>query len=166
MYRTITDFTNDWKYESESTLKVFSALQDSMLNTKVHDRVRTAGVLAWHITHSIKEMMERTGLVIELKQQENYSGETAAELVRLYKLASDSLLSKIATNWTDVTLEQADNMYGENWKRGTTLSVLVNHQIHHRGQLEVIMRICGLRVPGIYGPANEDWASMGMPAMQ
>jgi hypothetical protein len=26
------------------------------------------------------------------------------------------------------------------------------------------MRQAGLKVPGIYGPAREDWASMGMPA--
>lgn len=166
MYNSINDFANDWKYESESTLKIFSALQDSMLTTKVHERVRTAGILAWHITHTLKEMMERSGLVIDLKHQESYNGETVAELVASYKQASESLLTQITSHWTDTTLQQEDNMYGEMWKRGITLSVLIHHQIHHRGQLEVIMRICGLRVPGIYGPANEEWAAMGMPAME
>lgn len=166
MYHTLNDFINDWNYESKCTLKVFNALQDDMLNTKVHEKVRTAGVLAWHITQSIKEMMERTGLKVEIEDHDQYPDWTVAALLENYQKASASLVSQLGANWNDATMEQVDNMYGENWKRGVTLSVLVNHQIHHRGQLEVVMRMCGLLVPGIYGPANEEWASMGMPAMQ
>lgn len=54
MYHTLNDFINDWNYESKCTLKVFNALKDDMLNTKMHEKVRTAGVLAWHITQSIR----------------------------------------------------------------------------------------------------------------
>ena len=57
-------------------------------------------------------------------------------------------------------------MYGMSWKRGTTLSILVNHQAHHRGQMTVLMRQAGLMVPGVYGPAKEEWASMGMESME
>ena len=28
--------------------------------------------------------------------------------------------------------------------------------------MTVLMRQAGLRVPGIYGPAREDWSGMGM----
>ena len=52
-------------------------------------------------------------------------------------------------------------MYGESWKRGFTLDVLVRHQTHHRGQMTVLMRQAGLRVPGVCGPAREDWAAYG-----
>ena len=38
-------------------------------------------------------------------------------------------------------------MYGEMWKRGTTLGVIISHQIHHRAQLTVVMRLNGLKVP-------------------
>ncbi len=53
-------------------------------------------------------------------------------------------------------------MYGEKWTRGVTLQVLVNHQIHHRAQMTVVMRLLGLGVPGVYGPAKEEWSSYGM----
>jgi uncharacterized damage-inducible protein DinB len=53
-------------------------------------------------------------------------------------------------------------MYGQMWVRGKTLGVLVTHQIHHRGQLTVLLRLAGLKVPGVYGPAKEEWAKMGM----
>ena len=49
-------------------------------------------------------------------------------------------------------------MYGEKWRERKTLGVLVTHQIHHRAQLTVVMRLAGLKVPGVYGPAKEEWA--------
>ena len=38
----------------------------------------------------------------------------------------------------------------------------LSHQTHHRGQMTVLMRQAGLTVPGVYGPAREEWAAMGM----
>ena len=55
-------------------------------------------------------------------------------------------------------------MYGEQWPRGTTLLALILHQTHHRAQMTVLMRQAGLAVPGLYGPAREEWAAMGLPA--
>lgn len=54
-------------------------------------------------------------------------------------------------------------MYGMQWTRDTTLNCLVRHEIHHRAQMTVLMRQAGLRVPGVYGPAREDWAPAGFP---
>src|SRR5947208_1276457 len=51
MYRSINDFLSDWKYESESTLKIFKILTDESLSKKFHEDVRTLGFLSWHITH-------------------------------------------------------------------------------------------------------------------
>jgi hypothetical protein len=34
MYRIIKDFAEDWKYESEATLKVFKILLKNLLNKK------------------------------------------------------------------------------------------------------------------------------------
>jgi uncharacterized damage-inducible protein DinB len=44
------------------------------------------------------------------------------------------------------------------------LRVLIQHEVHHRGQMTVLMRQAGLEVPGVYGPAREEWAACGMPA--
>ncbi len=55
-------------------------------------------------------------------------------------------------------------MFGMMWPRGLTLQVLIRHEIHHRAQMTVLMRLAGLRVPGIYGPSREEWAERGMRA--
>ena len=91
---------------------------------------------------------------------------TAKEIVDAYKEASENLLNAIKANWNDESLSVEDDMYGEMWKRGTTLGVIISHQIHHRAQLTVVMRLNGLNVPGVYGPSKEEWTSYGMPAQE
>ena len=53
-------------------------------------------------------------------------------------------------------------MYGATWPRSFTLFVLIGHEIHHRGQMTVLMRQAGLKVPGIYGPSYEEWVNYKM----
>jgi len=166
MYRKLEDFINDWTIESESTLKVFNNLTDESLTKKVDDNVRTAGRLAWHITTSIGEMAHRTGLTFKTVDSNSSIPATAKEIVDAYKEASENLLVAIKSNWNDNTLSVEDDMYGGMWKRGMTLGVIISHQIHHRAQLTIVMRLNGLAVPGIYGPAKEEWTSYGMPAQE
>lgn len=166
MYYKISDFISDWTYESESTIKVFSNLTDESLSKKVHEKVRTAGKLAWHITTSIPEMMNRTGLKIESVKEDSLIPATVSELVNAYKSVSEALITQVKANWNDESLLKEDDMYGEMWAKGKTLSILLIHQIHHRAQLTIVMRMLGLKVPGVYGPSNEEWAAMGMPAQE
>lgn len=166
MYRKLEDFIKDWTIESESTIKIFNNLTDESLTKKVNENVRTAGRIAWHITTSIAEMAHRTGLTFKTVDENSLLPETAKEIVDAYKEASENLLSEIKANWNDETLNIEDDMYGEKWKRGTTLGVIISHQIHHRAQLTVIMRLNGLNVPGVYGPSKEEWTNYGMPAQE
>lgn len=166
MYRKLEDFINDWTIESESTIKIFNNLTDESLTKKVNEKIRTAGRLAWHITTSIGEMAHRTGLTFKTVDSNSSIPATAKEIVDAYKEASSNLLDAIKSNWNDETLLIEDDMYGENWKRGTTLGVIISHQIHHRAQLTIVMRLNGLKVPGVYGPAKEEWTSYGMPAQE
>lgn len=166
MYLKLEDFINDWKYESESTLKVFNNLTDESITKIVNENVRTAGRLAWHITTSIGEMASRVGL--NFKADDPYSPvpAKAKEIVSAYKEASENLINSIKSNWNDDTLFVEDDMYGEFWKRGSTLAIIISHQIHHRAQLTVVMRLNGLKVPGVYGPSKEEWTTYGMPAQE
>jgi len=166
MYYKLHDFVKDWTYESESTLKVFNNLTDESLTKKVNENVRTAGRLAWHITTSIGEMAHPTGLKFKTVDENSSVPATAKEIVDAYKEASENLLSEVKDKWNDETLLKEDDMYGEKWAKGTTLKILISHQNHHRAQLTVVMRLAGLKVPGVYGPSKEEWTSYGMPAQE
>ncbi|RPI13910.1 MAG: hypothetical protein EHM58_17545 [Ignavibacteriae bacterium] len=165
MYYKIEDFLKDWEYESGATLKILSALDDDSLRTQVYENGRTLSYLAWHITISLGEMMSKTGLRIDGPAEDSMPPEIAKEIKITYEKAANSLMEQIK-EWSDDTLLNEDEMYGEKWKRGTTLGVLITHQIHHRGQMTVLMRQAGLKVPGIYGPSYEEWAAYGMQPMK
>ena len=165
MYRTIDDFLSDWKYESEATLKVFKNITNDSLNKKDNENVRTIAVLAWHITTTVREMLTKTGLQIAGPEEHSKPPVTIAEIISAYQATAKSVTETVENKWTDATLQEEVNMYGQQWKNGVTLDILIKHQTHHRGQLSILMRQAGLIVPGIYGPAKEEWAEMNMPAM-
>jgi len=107
-------------------------------------------------------MMMRVGFKFDGPTEKDPVPKTA-DMIDVYKKYAESLMNQIKADWTDETLEQEDDMYGMKWKRGLTLRILINHEIHHRGQLTVLMRQAGLKVPGVFGPAKEEWADNGMP---
>jgi uncharacterized damage-inducible protein DinB len=164
MYRHIEDFLADWVYESQATLSVLRALSDAALSQRVTPAGRSAGKLAWHIAQSVAGMGQETGLTVAGPAEADPIPAAAAEIAARYGEAACALSGAVKGQWTDELLLGEIPMYGEMWPRGKALSALIRHEAHHRGQLTVLMRQAGLVVPGVYGPAREEWAAMGMPA--
>ncbi len=165
MYRKIEDFQRDWTYEAEQTVKLFQNLTDESLNQKVTEDGRSLGFLAWHLTLTLGEMPGHVGLIVDAPSLEAEVPASASEIVAAFEKAAKSVKEVVGKDWTDADLETEDAMYGETWKRGLTLLYLMLHQAHHRGQITVLMRQAGLPMVGIYGPAKEEWAAMGMAAL-
>jgi len=166
MYRLIKDFLVDFKYESESTLKLLENLTNESLNQPQHENIRTIGFSAWHIVFSLGEMMKSAGIEIEMPAQHEDHPENAKEFVDWYKKSAQSLVTELPKHWRDENLDEKINMYGEQWKKGIVLSIILMHQCHHRGQLTILMRLAGLKIHGIYGPAKEEWQAMNLPPMK
>ncbi len=162
MIRKIADFERVWQMELEATQKVFKHITTKSLDQVVHPDIRSLGRLAWHIVTSIPEMAGRTGLRLAGPDEKAPIPATAKEVFDAYNATAISVLEQVKKSWTDADLLVEDEMYGEKWARGLTLQVLVHHQIHHRAQMTVVMRLLGLSVPGVYGPAKEEWTSYGM----
>jgi uncharacterized damage-inducible protein DinB len=163
MFRRISDFAATWEHERDGTLRILRALDDPSLAQEVGPGYRTLGRLAWHLTTTLGEMLERTGLKVAAPAHESPVPKSAAEIARAYEAASLSVLDQVK-GWSDAALETEDDMYGERWPRGVTLQALVAHQAHHRGQMTVLMRQAGIEVPGVYGPSRGEWGALGMPA--
>jgi uncharacterized damage-inducible protein DinB len=162
MYTSIDSFLTHWQYESEVTQRLLDLITDDALGQAITPGGRTLGRLAWHIAQTLPEMMARTGLHVSGLGEHDPVPATASAIAQAYRDASASLVEQLKAHWTDATLAEMDDMYGESWSRSQTLMALVSHQTHHRGQLTVLMRQAGLPVVGVYGPVKEDWAQMGM----
>ena len=164
MFNSIEQFAKTWSQEMKFTQSVMDALTDQSLPQAVKDDHRTLARMAWHIVGSIPEMTSHVGLKLDGPDPSASVPVIAQEIKDAYKKVSEGLLKAIKADWNDATLEQEDDMYGEQWKRGSTLHILMLHEIHHRGQMTVLMRQAGLSVPGVYGPSREEWDAYGMPA--
>ncbi len=161
MFNTIAEFEGAWLSEVASTRKVFQALTDDSLAQSVAGGHRTLGRIAWHITTTIPEMMRLTGLKLGQLEPDAPVPDSAEEIDRMYAAAAGALMDEVRIGWQDDTLGVEDDLYGEKWQRRFTLQALIHHQVHHRGQMTILMRQAGLKVPGIYGPAKEDWSQYG-----
>lgn len=164
MIRKLEDFLTNWKHESDSTLKLFNTLTDESLNQKVYDEGRTLGKLAWHIVVTLDEMIGKTGLQFSATPHDAPQPKTAKEISEAYRASSDAMVQAIKEQWTDETLLEEKDMYGDTWNVATILQVLISHQTHHRGQITVLMRQAGLAVPGMYGPSREEWLAFSEEA--
>jgi len=164
MFRQLDDFLAAYEQLSGSTTRLFARLTDESLAQAITDEHRTVGQIAWHIVVTVPEMMNRTGLGISGVDFESPPPSTSAELVEGYEKVTAELVDAVKTKWNDDTLLETDDMYGQQWQRGFTLTALIQHEIHHRGQLAVLLRQAGQQIPGLFGPSKEEWAQFGMEA--
>ncbi|MFD0697556.1 DinB family protein [Paenibacillus sp. GCM10027628] len=162
MFTTIQAFIDEWSYESKATQRVLDTLTDASLKQRIAPDFRTLGQLGWHIATTTHEMLSRTGLKFEAPEGEELAPDSARTIAETYRHAAAGLTDAIRSQWTDASLAETVDMYGEMWPNGLTLRILISHEIHHRGEMIVLMRQAGLRVPDIYGPTREDWLDRGM----
>jgi uncharacterized damage-inducible protein DinB len=162
MYYKISDFISEFDLETDATLKVMNNLTDKSLNQMVTEKGRSLGKIAWHITCAFGEMGS-TALLEVYRADEKPMPASAKTIAEEYSKSAASLKAAVLKKWNDDSLNDQINMYGQTWNKSQVLSALLVHQMHHRGQMTILMRQAGLKVPGVYGPAYEEWETMGMP---
>ena len=161
MFRKVDDFLKAYEYQVEGTNKVFALLDDANMKQTVVPGHRTLRDMAWHIVVTVPEMMNRTSLGMGSVDHESAPPDSPAAIQDGYRKVTKELMGALKAKWTDATLLETDDMYGETWVRGATLSALLLHEVHHRGEMIVLLRQAGAKVPGLYGPSQEEWSQYG-----
>jgi uncharacterized damage-inducible protein DinB len=160
MYNTIADFVQDWNRESGNSLKVERALTDPSLAQKVDPEGRSLGQLAWHMVGMIGLVASAVGLEIDAPPRGTEAPASAAAIADAYEKAARSLGEQATKKLKDEKLSTEVPLFGRTLSIDMALQSLVRHQIHHRGQMTVLMRQAGLAVPGVYGPSREESAAL------
>ena len=86
-------------------------------------------------------MINKTGLYVKGPAENSAVPSSMKEILLAYDEAGLSLMEELKAKWTDKSLEESDEMYGNIWKRGFTLTALIAHQTHHRGQMTVFIQV-------------------------
>lgn len=166
MFRHLADVASIWSMEAEKTFQILDAIPEAQAHAAVTPEHRDLQRLAWHLCESLAEMPAQMGLHLE-----GFPGEpwktpppaTLAEIRKVYATLSEAFLTALK-GLNNMALAATYPYYGETWTGAFALWVMVAHQTHHRAQMTVVMRQAGLKVPGIYGPAMEEWGHMNLPA--
>jgi len=166
MYRDLKDLLEDWKEESQATLKVFEKIPDAALAQKIPGYDRTLGKVAWHITQTMTEMGKLASIFDEDDLSEKPIPAATAEIISAYKEKASHIEKVITEKVKPESLFIPMELYGEKWELRKVFYVLLKHQTHHRAQMTVLMRQAGLAVPGVYGPSKEEWVSYNMPPQE
>ncbi|MDM5350153.1 DinB family protein [Lysinibacillus sphaericus] len=164
MFQTVEHFLQSWTFEATATQKLLQQLTDESLHQAITAEHWTLGRIAWHTVTAIRIISANTHLTFEAPA-EDFPVPTSAQLIAdSYYQASNAFMEALKTQWTDKTMNETIEFIGQTIPNGFLLLFLLQHQSHHRGQMTVLMRQAGLPVPGIYGPAKEEWAQFGLQA--
>ena len=160
---------NEWllpefDHEMVTTRKLLDRVGDETFAYKPHDKSFAMGSLAIHIARIptwTKITIDQDSLDLAAPGSTETAPKTKTELVTLFdenvRVAHDA----IAAVPDDVLFKPWSLMNGTTTlltmpKVAILRSFVMNHLIHHRGQLSVYLRLNNIPVPSIYGPSADE----------
>lgn len=149
--------------EDVKTRKVLERIPTERFGWKPHERSMSMGQLASHV-------VETLGWGAVTLTEDGY--DMPAEFSPWQASSSEELLKQFESNLSSVKQAMQsypDSRLSESWtlsgngqvffslpRAAVLRSMILNHQIHHRGQLSVYLRLNDIPVPAIYGPSADE----------
>ncbi len=154
----------EYDQEIQTTRKVLARVAAETFTYKPHDKSSAMGPLAIHIARIpewIKITVDQDSLDLAAGGGPDTKPTTTEELLALF--------DKAAAQGRESISGVSDEALFQPWslKNGAVTlltlpkvavirSFVMNHMIHHRGQLSVYLRMNNIPVPSIYGPSADE----------
>lgn len=150
--------------ESAATRRILERVPDEHLTWKPHAKSMTLGRLATHVAelpHWLNRILDADEYDAAARPFQPLAMESQASLLEFFEqslfdgraalgLASDEHLEQ---PWT---FRAGERVIAHDSRYHMLRSWMLNHQIHHRGQLSVYLRLLDVPVPGMYGPSADE----------
>ena len=151
-------------YESATARRLLERLPQQHFGWKPHEKSMTLARLATHI-------VEIPGWVASILDQDEfdvgaseYVPKNASSVPELLQMLDKNVAAareaigrqtneRMMALWR---LKKKGQLIVEMPRIGMIRSMLLNHFIHHRGQLSVYVRLLNVPVPSIYGPSADE----------
>jgi uncharacterized damage-inducible protein DinB len=153
----------EYDHEVGTTRKLLERLPDEQLGWRPHDKSMSLGELATHLTNIpmwAESILNEGGFDLSGAPPPRDARVSRADVLDAFDAAT-----KQTRGWMDKT----DAEYQAPWtlkRDGQVMfttprivafrSWILNHLIHHRGQLSVYLRLTNVPVPSIYGPSADE----------
>ena len=150
--------------EMTTTRKLLERVPDDKFDWKPHHKSMSLGQLAQHVaTVPTWGSVTVTQPGIDLGGEPLPAAKTRSELLAMFdKAVADTRAAldgksdaELAAPWT---LKAKGQTIFTAPKAAVWRSFVMNHLIHHRGQLSVYLRMQDVAIPSIYGPSGDEAA--------
>ncbi|MBL7744256.1 MAG: DinB family protein [Chitinophagaceae bacterium] len=158
-------FIAELRHETSLTKTILERVPMDKKDWKPHEKSMTMGRLATHIAETLKWISNIRHIDdFDFMKDLNLKQDTAAsqeELLQLLKTNLDKAIADLSA--------MSDDDFNKIWtvRRGEQIMMQLpkkvairgwgfSHQIHHRGQLSVFLRLLDVPVPGMYGPSADE----------
>src|SRR6476469_6793594 len=162
--RLATAFLNELDNEAKVPRTLLERIPADKFDWKPHEKSMTFGRLASHVAEMFgwtKETLKSDVLDFSTMEYTPFAPKTTNDLLAFFDDHIAKARAVIAetsdeTFLTDWTMRNGDQVYFTHPKVAVMRSFVMNHIIHHRGQLSVYLRLNDIPVPSMYGPSADE----------
>lgn len=162
--RLASAFLGELENEAKVTRQVLERVPADKFDWKPHEKSMTMGRLAVHVAEMFgwtKATLKSDVLDFSTMDYKPFEPKTCDELLAFYDdhiAKAKAILSETSdeTFLTDWTMRNGETVYFTMPKVAVMRTFVMNHIIHHRGQLSVYLRLNDIPVPSIYGPSADE----------
>lgn len=152
------------KHEAVSTRKMLERVPEDKFDWQPHEKSMKLGRLASHvaeISHWVNAALTQDELDFATSDYKPETANSARDLVEIFdKTVGEAagLLENVSDRdimrkWR---LRNGEKVFFELPKIAVIRSMVLNHLIHHRGQLSVYLRLNDVPLPSVYGPTADE----------
>lgn len=160
----ITDgLLNELKNEAATTRKMLERVPTESFDWKPHEKSMTMGRLAAHVANMFNWFpttleTDELDFANGFEEPKPTNTQELVELLDKNVAAANESLRKIdeADFMKTWTLRNGEEIFLQMPKIGVVRAMILNHIVHHRGQLSVYLRMNDIPVPGMYGPSADE----------
>ena len=163
-YTIGSTFIAELEQEAKVTREVLSRIPADKFDWKPHEKSMTFGRLASHVAEMFgwtPSTLTQPELDFSKFDYKPYDPATTEDLVEfLDKNVAEAVETlrntpdeQFMESWT---MRNAEAVYFTLPKVAVMRSFIMNHIVHHRGQLSVYLRLNDIAVPSIYGPSADE----------
>ena len=161
----------EFDHEAGNTLKMLERCPDDQYGWRPHDKSWTLGELVshlcnlpmWTVSTINQDTLDMAPVDGEAPQAEEIKSTAAA--IEAFKkntsLARDAIAgASDETLFADWTLLSGGHEVMKMPRIAVLRGFCFNHQIHHRGQLSIYLRLLNVPLPSVYGPTADEQPDM------
>ena len=151
-------------HEAATTRRLLERVPQAHLTWKPHEKSMTLGRLVGHIAEipvRIASILEPDEFDFATGGGEPHTTKSVPELLAFFdqsvsqatELLKKQTNDRLLATWR---LKKGGKQLLEMPRMGAVRAILMNHLIHHRGQLSVYLRLQNVPLPSIYGPTADE----------